>query len=160
MWSNLWSDSENQGRWSMEDCSKKGRCRRYFERSKYWKGRSVRWETLFSENFQTSVKCGRCFETMYLLKWAFSIQPCALSEKTRIMGEPELEVSTRAYCKMIMHSAKYPRLPTNIYEELLWSTVYDHPVLPSMVCSCPREIVWKLGPGKYQNFGKFECLLK
>jgi len=24
------------------------------------------------------------------------------------MGEPELEVSTRAYCKMIMHSAKYP----------------------------------------------------
>ena len=31
------------------------------------------------------------------------------------MGEPELEVSTRAYCKMIMHSAKYPRFPTNIY---------------------------------------------
>jgi len=24
------------------------------------------------------------------------------------MGEPELEVGTRAYCKMVMHSAKYP----------------------------------------------------
>jgi len=29
------------------------------------------------------------------------------------MGEPELEVSTRAYCKMIMHSAKYPSSAIN-----------------------------------------------
>jgi len=29
------------------------------------------------------------------------------------MGEPELEMSTRAYCKMIMHSAKYPSSAIN-----------------------------------------------
>lgn len=29
------------------------------------------------------------------------------------MGEAELEVSTRAYCKMIMHSAKYPSSAIN-----------------------------------------------
>jgi len=29
------------------------------------------------------------------------------------MGEPELELSTRAFCKMIMHSAKYPSSSIN-----------------------------------------------
>ena len=43
----------------------------------------------------------------YLLRLASGFWD--LPEKTHIMGEPELEVSTRAFCKMIMHSAKYPR---------------------------------------------------
>jgi hypothetical protein len=29
------------------------------------------------------------------------------------MSEPELEMSTRAYCKLIMHSAKYPSCALN-----------------------------------------------
>jgi hypothetical protein len=29
------------------------------------------------------------------------------------MSEPELEMSTRAYCKLIMHSAKYPSSAVN-----------------------------------------------
>jgi len=29
------------------------------------------------------------------------------------MSEPELEMSTRAYCKLIMHSAKYPSCGLN-----------------------------------------------
>ena len=29
------------------------------------------------------------------------------------MSEPELEMSTRAYCKLIMHSAKYPSCAVN-----------------------------------------------
>ena len=29
------------------------------------------------------------------------------------MGEPELEISTRAYCKILMHAAKYPSSSIN-----------------------------------------------
>ena len=29
------------------------------------------------------------------------------------MSDPELELSTRAYCKMVMHSAKYPSSAIN-----------------------------------------------
>jgi hypothetical protein len=29
------------------------------------------------------------------------------------MAEPELEMSTRAYCKLIMHAAKYPSCAIN-----------------------------------------------
>ena len=30
-----------------------------------------------------------------------------------MMGEPELEISTRAYCKILMHAAKYPSSSIN-----------------------------------------------
>ena len=97
------------------------------------------------------LQCSGCFETTYLLKWAFHT---VLSEKTHIMGEPELEVSTRAYCKMIMHSAKYPRLV--IRKKKLWVMVvidfFSSSALQSMVCCCQNETVLKLVPGKLGRF--------
>ena len=57
----------------------------------------------------------------YLLRLASRF--CDLPERFHIMGEPELEVSTRAFCKMIMHSAKYPRFLDLVFTTFIYSLV-------------------------------------
>ena len=36
-----------------------------------------------------------------------------MREERAEMGDTELEISTRAYCKMLMHAAKYPSSSIN-----------------------------------------------